>query len=362
MRVTVVLTSTAAVLHSTVAFSPLSPLRDRFGRQRVTWHRLDRVRRSGGGNSSRFALKREKDEMAAYDFFGERSGEDNSITVDEIHNINNAIDCDYDDESSSTFGDIQPSWQLPTQEERRDHLRSEPFASTYSPAPLFSREDLHPMSPDPAVRDELAGWGLLKPKGESDDDAAPYVPHAETVHPQTPETHGSTIERVKMTRSISDIRFTNAGTLVLDIPPRGKVVRSMLIGVYLHAGRFAVVGPISRPLVLAVYSGFMGQFMFVNPFVSTHITIGKHTWSLTRKYFGKRISFMEGSTNQLVRASLTLHHGKHSNVKSCSLHLHTKKLRMRKIRLAAGLPLEDQQLLEGVINDYLDHRSCGDSE
>jgi len=336
MRVTVVLTSIAAVLHSTVAFSPLLPCHDGFRQQRVTRHRLDRARCSGGGNGSRFALEEDNDEGP---------GEYDRLTFEDVPEFLaaavfvcilfslcacNAVIMGTRD----VFDDIRDVFNKVKVDVGNNH------DSVYVGNDVGNGVD---DDVDNGVGDDV------------DDDV-------DDNDPLFPPRIAAIIERVKMTRSISDIRFTNAGTLVLDIPPRGMTVRSAMIGASLSTAGLFVVGSLSGPLVSGVYGGFVAKFMVVNPFVSTHITIGQHTWSLERRYCGDTDAFTESSTDQLVRASLKTKSSMFSDEMEGKLYLYTKKPRMRKVRLAAGLPLEEQQLLEGVINDYLDHRSCGDSE
>jgi hypothetical protein len=165
--------------------------------------------------------------------------------------------------------------------------------------------------------------------------------------------------------SSSRIEYTDAGTMILKIPPRGTSTNSIFAGAFSIAW-FSAIGPATfatgggiAPLLFLVPFWAAGSMVaknaIVDPYLAFQLSIGEYAWSLQRTYLGKTAfrKPVEGSTDQLqgavVEVGILV-----NDVPQYELRLYTKSSRTGFTSLALGLAKAELDALAEEINRYLE--------
>ena len=154
---------------------------------------------------------------------------------------------------------------------------------------------------------------------------------------------------------ISKVEHSDAGSLQVSIPSRGPGTDSLFAGTFSVAW-FSVIAPATflggAPLLFLpfwVAGGLVAKTAIVDPWLSTNLRIGTYTWSLERKYVGKTIQTIEGSTSELrcvTSESAAIVNG----VPQFELRLYSEK---GGVTFGAGLAPQELDYLVHKINTHI---------
>lgn len=169
--------------------------------------------------------------------------------------------------------------------------------------------------------------------------------------------------RSKVTRS-------DAGTLVIEITPQGVSSGVLFNGVFSVAWFSAIVpatfAALSGGLVTGLFllpfwaaGGMVAKQGFVDPFVSSTLTVGQYAWSVEGRLTKAQIQKKEGATEDLQGAKLECPLVV-NNVPQYQVSLYDSKMGVT--ALGQGLPEEELQKVVDEVNEYLDDLGSGDQE
>ena len=198
-------------------------------------------------------------------------------------------------------------------------------------------------------------------KKDRTNSSTPMVP----LKPSSLSTSSSSSPQSMQKLSIrSRIEFTDAGTMLVDIPPPGTSANSIVSGAFSVAW-FSAVAPATFAtggagllfmLPFWAAGGLVAKQAIVDPYMAFQLSIGEYAWSLSKTYTGKTVSKpVEGATDELQGALVEL--GVIVNeVPQYELRLYTNNnLRTKDgvTRLGLGLPKEELEYLAVEINNHL---------
>ena len=160
----------------------------------------------------------------------------------------------------------------------------------------------------------------------------------------------------------SRIEFTDAGTMLVNIPPPGASANSIFSGAFSVAWFSAVVpatfatGGAGLLFMLPFWAagGLVAKQAIVDPFMAFQLSIGQYAWSLAKTYAGKTVSKpVDGATDQLQGALVEL--GIIVNdVPQYELRLYSSQTTKGGVTaLGLGLPEEELEYLAVEINNHL---------
>lgn len=157
--------------------------------------------------------------------------------------------------------------------------------------------------------------------------------------------------------SLARMQFSDAGTLLIEIPSKGLGTDSVFTGAFSLAWFSAIIpatfasGGASLLFMLPFWAagGMVAKNAVFDPFVSGSLTVGKFAWSVENKYAKKRISSKEGPTEQL-RGSTAEIVAVINGVPQAEIKLYTDS---GITAFGLGLSIEELEYLAGEINDHL---------
>lgn len=155
----------------------------------------------------------------------------------------------------------------------------------------------------------------------------------------------------------SDISRTDAGTLVINVPPVGLKAESILPGVFSLVWFSAIIpatfaGGIGSALFLLPFwasGGLVAKLAFYDPFLGGELSIGRYAWSLKGTYAGIKKKEKDGATKELrgAAAEVALYV---NEVPRGELRLYGER---GMLSLGLGLPFDELEYLAGEINQHL---------
>lgn len=155
----------------------------------------------------------------------------------------------------------------------------------------------------------------------------------------------------------STISRTDAGTLVINVPPIGLKAESILPGVFSLVWFSAIIpatfaGGIGSALFLLPFwasGGLVAKLAFYDPFLGGELSIGQYAWSLRGTYAGIKKKERDGATEELrgAAAEVALYV---NEVPKGELRLYGEK---GMISLGLGLGFDELEYLAGEINQHL---------
>jgi len=155
----------------------------------------------------------------------------------------------------------------------------------------------------------------------------------------------------------SDISRTDAGTLVINVPPVGLKAESILPGVFSLVWFSAIIpatfaGGIGSALFLLPFwasGGLVAKLAFYDPFLGGELSIGRYAWSLKGTYAGIKKKEKDGATQELrgAAAEVALYV---NEVPRGELRLYGER---GMLSLGLGLPFNELEYLAGEINQHL---------
>lgn len=202
----------------------------------------------------------------------------------------------------------------------------------------------------------------------------PPPPQAQMV-PSDNDVYSGRIKKSSTTRSRSmatrsKVTRSDAGTLVIEITPQGISSGTLFNGVFSVAWFSAIVpatfAALSGGLVTGLFllpfwaaGGMVAKQGFVDPFVSSKLTVGQYAWSVESRLTKAQIQKKEGATEDLQGAKLECPLVV-NNVPQYQVSLYDRTNGV--IALGQGLPEEELQKVVDEINEYLDGLESEDSE
>lgn len=150
------------------------------------------------------------------------------------------------------------------------------------------------------------------------------------------------------------ITTSDAGTLLIELPPSGLDSQAIMAGAFGLAW-FSVVVPATLSgaglfmLPFWAAGGFVAKSAVVDPFVATSLSIGQYAWSLKTSYAGKSVKEKDGPTEG-IRGAVTEMYAVVNGVPQYTLKLYGEK---GVIGFGTGLPEAELQYLADEINDHL---------
>ena len=157
--------------------------------------------------------------------------------------------------------------------------------------------------------------------------------------------------------SLAKMQFSDAGTLLIEIPSKGLGTDSVFTGAFSLAWFSAIIpatfasGGASLLFMLPFWAagGMVAKNAVFDPFVSGSLTVGKFAWSVENKYAKKRISSKEGPTEQLRGATAEIV-AVVNGVPQAEIKLYTDS---GITAFGLGLSIEELEYIAGEINDHL---------
>jgi len=167
--------------------------------------------------------------------------------------------------------------------------------------------------------------------------------------------------------SLSRIEYSDAGTMFIEIPPKGLGTDSFFTGAFSLAWFSAIIpatfasGGASLLFMLPFWAagGMVAKNAVFDLFVSGMLQVGKFAWSVENNYARKSINKKEGPTEQLRGATAEIV-AVVNGVPQGEIKLYTDK---GMTAFGLGLSIEELEYIAGEINDHLSQiRETQDSE
>jgi hypothetical protein len=176
----------------------------------------------------------------------------------------------------------------------------------------------------------------------------------------------------------SRIEYTDAGTLIIKVPPRGTSTISVFAGAFSAAWFSAVVpatistGGAGLLFMIPFWAagGMVAKQAVVDPYLSFRLSVGQYAWSLRRTYAGKAatVKSVEGATdtlrgavvevgvvvNEVPQYELRLYTSSSSSSSSASSSSGDDPANGDVTTLGLGLALEELDYLAKEINSHLE--------
>ena len=167
--------------------------------------------------------------------------------------------------------------------------------------------------------------------------------------------------------SLARIEYSDAGTMFIEIPPKGLGTDSFFTGAFSLAWFSAIIpatfasGGASLLFMLPFWAagGMVAKNAVFDPFVSGTLQLGKFAWSVENTYARKSINRKEGPTEQLRGATAEIV-AVVNGVPQAEIKLYTDK---GMTAFGLGLSIDELEYIAGEINDHLSQiRETQDSE
>lgn len=157
--------------------------------------------------------------------------------------------------------------------------------------------------------------------------------------------------------SVARIEFSDAGTMLIEIPPKGLGTDSFFTGAFSLAWFSAIIpatfasGGASLLFMLPFWAagGMVAKNVVFDPFVSGTLQVGKFAWSVENNYAGKSINKKDGPTEQLRGATAEIV-AVVNGVPQSEIKLYTDK---GMTAFGLGLSIDELEYIAGEINDHL---------